>query len=75
MVDDGSIMDNLASQFIEERGFKKEDFIGLDVSNSLEMDIGRWLDDRRDVLMDWDEYEWSYKNIVYEEICLRLDIP
>jgi len=63
----------LANQFIKETGYTKEDFKNVDFGNDIESEVCDWIDSIKGTLMNYNEYEWKYKNDVYTEVCNILE--
>ncbi len=67
-------MEKIAQLFLKETNYTKEDFIGVDVSNELEKEVGEFIDSIRGTLDNYNDYEWNYKNDTYESVCEELGI-
>lgn len=66
--------DGLAKSFIMSKGYGKEEFKDVDVSNDLEAEVSEFVDSIKGSLDNYEDYEFEYKNGVYEKVCEILDI-
>ena len=68
------MMRELAERFVKENDYSKQDFEETDVGTELENEVCEWIDSIKGTLMNYEDYEWEYKNKVYEEVCDILEV-